>query len=55
MKRIPMIVSLPIFFLLGYSIPEVIKGNFIWLIVFIPGLVFAIWRFIDILKNQKHV
>ena len=51
MKRISPFVELPIFFGLGFSIPELFKGNFIWLLVFMPGLVYTIWKFINIFKN----
>lgn len=52
MKRI---ISIPIAFLLGYSIPEVLTGNFIWFTAFIPCLVFLTWTYFDIFKNKNNV
>lgn len=52
MKKYLPIFNFIILFVLGFSIPELLKGNFIWLVVFIPALIFAIWVFYNIFKKD---
>jgi hypothetical protein len=51
MKKYFPILDFPLMFGFGYSIPEVFKGNLVWLFMFIPGLVYTVIRIYKLFKD----
>lgn len=51
MNKIDPILNFIILFGFGYSIPEVFDGHFIWLLIFVPGLIYFVLRIKLLLKK----